>query len=177
MQRVAGQATSTVQPVSEQAFTDLLVPLVQPGYRLACALLHDSQLAEDVVQDASLIAWRKFGRLRDRSKLRSWFFGIVANECRNARRTRWFRGVTFGLSPKLSTSSAEESWVRNADVREALRRLSHEDRLVVSLYFYLDMPVDEIAAVVRGSVDATRKRLYRAVQRLRPDVDIEEALR
>ena len=177
MRQVASPAVSTVKPLNEQAFTDLLVPLVQPGYRLACAMLHDSQLAEDVVQEASLIAWRKLGRLGDRSRLRGWFFGIVANECRNARRHRWLRGVTLGLSPRLSTASGEERWVRDADVREALRRLSHEDRLVVSLYFYLDMPVDAVASVVGGSVDATRKRLYRAIQRLRPDLAIEEALR
>jgi RNA polymerase sigma-70 factor, ECF subfamily len=174
---VASQAASTVQPLNEQVFNDLLVPLVQPGYRLACSLLHDSQLAEDVVQEASLIAWRKLGKLDDRSRFRAWFLAIVANECRNARRNRWLRAVTFGLSPKLSIASGEERWVRDADVRESLRRLSYEDRLVVSLYFYLDMAVEDVAAVVGSSVDATRKRLYRAVHRLRPDLAIEEALR
>ena len=166
-----------MQPKSEQAFNDLLVPLVQPGYRLACALLHDAQLAEDVVQEASLIAWRKLGKLSDRSRARGWFLSIVANECRNARRNRWLRAVTFGLSPKLSIASGEERWVRDADVRESLRRLSHDDRLVVSLYFYLDMPVEEVASVVGSSVEATRKRLYRAIHRMRPDLTVEEALR
>ena len=166
-----------MQPKSEQAFNDLLAPLVQPGYRLACALLHDGQLAEDVVQEASLIAWRKLGRLDDHSRVRAWFLSIVANECRNARRNRWWRAVTFGLSPKLSTASGEDRWVRDADVRESLRRLSHEDRLVVSLYFYLDMPMEEVASVVGSSVDATRKRLYRAIHRMRPDLTVEEALR
>lgn len=166
-----------MQPMNEQAFNDLLVPVVQPGYRLACALLHDSQLAEDVVQEASLIAWRKLRKLSDPSRARAWFLSIVANECRNARRNRWLRAVTFGLSPKLSIASDEERWVRDADVRESLRRLSHQDRLVVSLYFYLDMPMEEVASVVGSSVDATRKRLYRAVQKLRPDLAVEEALR
>jgi RNA polymerase sigma factor (sigma-70 family) len=177
LQSVATQAASTVQPLNEQVFNDLLVPLVQPGYRLACSLLHDSQLAEDVVQEASLIAWRKLGKLNDRSRVRAWFLGIVANECRNTRRNRWWRAVTFGLSPKLSIASGEERWVRDADVRESLRRLSYEDRLVLSLYFYLDMPVEDVASVVGSSVDATRKRLYRAVHRLRPDLAIEEVLR
>lgn len=177
MQMVASQAATKVQPMNEQAFSDLLVPLIQPSYRLACALLHDAELAEDVVQEASLKAWRKLGRLSDRSRMRPWFFGIVANECRNVRRTRWLQGVTFGLPVNLSIASGEERWVRNADVRDALRRLSYEDRLVVSLYFYLDMPVAEVASVVGSSVDAARKRLYRAVQRLRPDLTVEEALR
>ena len=177
MQRVAGQAASAVQPVNEQVFTDLLAPLVQPGYRLACAMLHDSQLAEDVVQEASLIAWRKVKRLEDHSRARAWFLGIVANECRNARRRRWWRGVTFGVSPTLGVASGEDRWVSDADVRDALRRLSQEDQLVVSLYFYLDMPLDDVATVLGTKVDAARKRLYRAIHKMRPDLAIEEALR
>ena len=168
---------STVSPVNEQAFTDLLVPLVQPAYRLACALLHDSSAAEDIVQDASVIAWRKVGRLHDQSKVRVWFLGIVANECRNAKRRRWLAAVTIGLPKELSVLSGENRTVDRADVRQALRQLSHEDRLVAVLYFYLDMPMEEIAAVARTSVGATRTRLYRAVHRLRPDMVIEEALR
>lgn len=174
---MASSAAVSPEPMNEQSFTDLLAPLVQPGYRLACAMLHDCQLAEDVVQDASLIAWRKLGRLEDRSRLRSWFLGIVANECRNLRRLRWRSIVNFGLAPTLASPSGEERWATNTDVREALRRLSHGDRLVVSLYFYLDMPLTEIAAVAGTSVEAARTRLYRATRRLRPDLAIEEALR
>ena len=163
--------------MNEQVFTDLLAPLVQPGYRLACAMLHDSQLAEDVVQEASLIAWRKIKRLEDRGRARAWFLSIVANECRNARRRRWWRGVTLGVPPTLSIASSEDHWVSDADVRHALTRLSHEDRLVVSLYFYLDMPIDEVAGILGTRVEAARKRLYRAIHRLRPDLAVEEALR
>ena len=166
-----------VERVNEQSFTDLLVPLVQPAYRLACALLHDGPAAEDVVQDASVIAWRKFGRLADRSRLRAWFLGIVANECRNAKRRRWFTSVGLGLPTLMAVASGENRIVDRADLRQALRQLPYEDRLVVSLYFYLDMPLTEIAAVAGTSVRAARSRLYRAIRRLRPDLVIEEALR
>ena len=175
MQRVASTAVLAVKPISEQSFTDMLAPMVQPAYRLACAMLHDAGTAEDVVQDASLIAWRKLGKLDDRSKLRAWFLGIVANECRNARRKRWVRWL--GLPSELSEPSSEEYVVKRADLRKALLGLGHEDRLVVVLYFYLDMPLGDIAAVARTSVDAARARLYRAIHRLRPGLAIEEALR
>ena len=161
----------------EQSFTDLLAPLVQPAYRLACAMLHDAPAAEDIVQDASLIAWRKLGKLHDRSKLRAWFLGIVANECRNAKRRGWARRVNLGLPSRLSVASSEEHSVKRADLRRAMLQLEHDDRLVVVLYFYLDMPVAEIAAVVGATADAARARLYRAIHRLRPGLAIEEALR
>lgn len=64
-----------------------------------------------------------------------------------------------------------------ADLRRAIAKLAHEDRLVVVLYFYLDMPLEEVAAVTGKSAGAARARLYRAVGKLRPGVAIEEALR
>jgi RNA polymerase sigma-70 factor, ECF subfamily len=177
VERVAHEPVTAVRGSSEQSFNELFGPLVQPGYRLACALLHDSQLAEDVVQEASLIAWRKVKRLEDPGRARAWFLGIVANECRNARRRRWWNGVRFGLPTNLSVASGEDRWATDADVREALRKLSYDDRLIVSLFFYLDLPVDEVASTLGINVDAARKRLYRAIHRLRPELDVEEALR
>jgi DNA-directed RNA polymerase specialized sigma24 family protein len=48
--------------------------------------------------------------------------------------------------------------------------------LVVVLYFYVDLPLEEVAVVVGSSVGAARARLYRAVKRLRPDLETQEAL-
>jgi RNA polymerase sigma-70 factor, ECF subfamily len=168
---------STVLPINEQSFRDLLVPVLQAGYRLAGAMLHDPQAAEDVVQDASLIAWRKLPHVEDRSRVRSWFLGIVANECRNARRRTWLRSVTLGLPSRLAVGSGEDRIVTRADLRRALRQLRHQDQLVVTLHFYFDMPMPEIAEVAGISVEAARSRLYRAVRQLRPELAIEEALR
>ena len=174
MQRVAELPT---HPVSESTFADLLKPLIEPGFRLALAMLHDAHAAEDAVQEASFTAWRKLGRMHDQGRLRPWFLGVVANKCRNARRTRWTAGVDLGVSEGVSVASGEDRALSGADLRRAIARLGHDDRLVVVLFFYLDMPLDEVAAVAGSSVGATRARLYRAVKKLRPDVAIEEALR
>jgi DNA-directed RNA polymerase specialized sigma24 family protein len=48
---------------------------------------------------------------------------------------------------------------------------------VVVLYFYLDMPLEEVAAIMGSSTGAARARLYRAISKLRPGVAIEEALK
>src|SRR5215472_1517712 len=161
-------------PVGEATFADLLKPLIEPGFRLALALLHDPTAAEDAVQEASFTAWRKLGRMADRGRLRPWFLGVVANKCRNARRNKWSSRVE--LTEDVSVVSSEEATLRGADLRRAISRLGHDDRLVVALYFYLDLPVDEVATVAGKSVGATRARLHRAIKRLRPDVAVEEAL-
>jgi RNA polymerase sigma-70 factor, ECF subfamily len=176
MQQVADvKPSSASHPVSESTFADLLKPLIEPGFRLALAMLHDPHAAEDAVQDASFTAWRKIGQMHDQGRLRPWFLGVVANKCRNSRRRRWL-GVRLGLPEELSVVSAEDRALHQADLRRAIALLKHDDRLVVVLYFYLDMPLEDVAAVTGRSVGAARARLYRAIAKLRPGVAIQEAL-
>lgn len=140
-------------------------------------MLHDAQAAEDALQEASFTAWLKLGQRQDQGRLRPWFLGVVANKCRNARRTKWSAHVSLGVPEHVSVVSSEERTLRGTNLRRAIARLGHDDRLVVVLYFYLDMPLDDVAAVAGSSVGAARARLYRAINKLRPDVAIEEALR
>src|SRR5437763_16740590 len=76
------------------SFSQLNDPLLDPAYRLAAVMLGDRSAAEDAVQEASIKAWRKLRQLRGEvGSLRSWFLSIVANECRMARRQRWWAVV------------------------------------------------------------------------------------
>jgi RNA polymerase sigma-70 factor, ECF subfamily len=167
---------STPLAGGEKDFENLILPLADLGYRVACAMLHDPQAAQDAVQEASLTAWRKLPGVRDRERLRPWFLGIVVNECRNSRRLKWVADVNLGLPAELSIASAEEKVLQGADLRRAVSQLDPRDRLVVVLFFYVDLPLEEVAAVVGSSVGAARARLYRAIKRLRPDLGIQEAL-
>jgi RNA polymerase sigma factor (sigma-70 family) len=170
-------ARRSARDASTDDFAALLRPLIAPAHRLAVAMLHDPQAAEDAVQEAALIAWRKMPSLRDRERLRPWFLGVVANKCRNARRHKWSARVVLGLPETATVASAEDRALRGADLRDAVSRLRQEDREIVVLFFYLDLPLEEVAAVLGRSVAATRARLYRSIQKLRPGLDPEEALK
>lgn len=150
----------------EAAFELLLEPLLAQAHRLACALLRDSQLAEDAVQEAALNAWRKLSQLREGSEMRPWFLKIVANECRSAARTRWF-SVQRGVDLEPSGEGPEEGVVAGVELRRALRSMDHDKRLVLVLHWYLDLPIDEIAATTGISVRGAETRLLRATNELR----------
>jgi RNA polymerase sigma-70 factor (ECF subfamily) len=157
----------------EAAFTSLLRPLLEPAYRLAAGMLQDRQLAEDAVQEAAVKAWRKLHQLREGTEMRPWFLGIVANECRSTRRGRWW-GVLKTEPESRSAEAPDEAAVRAVDLRTALKRLRPEQRLVVVLYFYLDLPLAEIATITSASFAAVRGRLYRGIHALKADSTISE---
>ena len=159
-----------------QSFSLLIEPLFDPAYRLAAVMLSDRSAAEDAVQEASIKAWRKIGQLRgDAGSLRAWFLSIVANECRMARRQRWWSVVRM---PEMDRPAdpADLYSGQSSDLKAALLRLSEEDRLPLVLHFYLDLPLDEVARVLRVSPSAAKSRIYRAAHRLRPELSVEEVI-
>jgi len=154
------------------SFAALIEPLLDPAYRLAAVMLADRSSAEDVVQEASVKAWRKLRQLRgDASSLRPWFLSIVANECRMARRQRWWSVLKVADVPS-SGSSPDPS--ASSDLHEALLKLKPEERLPLVLHFYLDLPLDEVARALHVSPSAAKSRIYRAAKRLRSDLTLEE---
>jgi RNA polymerase sigma-70 factor (ECF subfamily) len=105
--------------------------------------------------------------------MRPWFFGIVANQCRTTRRGRWW-SVLKTEPERRGAESPDEEAVRGIDLRSALKRLRPEPRLVVVLYFYLDLPLEEIASITKASFAAVRGRLYRGIRELKADFPITE---
>lgn len=154
------------QAGDQAAFATLLRPLVASAYRLAGAMLHDPHAAEDVVQEASLKAWRKLHQVRPGAEVKPWFLGIVANECREVRRGRWW-SVLKQPEPELPAMPGGDSTAAFADLRRAIRRLKHRRRLLLVLHWYLDMPVAEVASITGASEDAVKSELSRAVGQLR----------
>lgn len=150
--------------------------LIAAGYKLACVMLRDPVAAEDAVQEAALRAWRKRSRLRPGSDPLPWFLAIVGNECRSARRLRWSSVIKTDV-PEGRVGAHDEGVLLGADLRRALLTLGWTDRLVVVLYFYLDLPVDRVAAAACLSPAAARARLRRAIRKLRPGLELEEELR
>jgi RNA polymerase sigma-70 factor (ECF subfamily) len=162
-----------ISGVTETDFEALIGPLVEPGVRLAYSMLGDRAEAEDATQDAITQAWRKLAQLRDRSQVRPWFLSIVANRCRNLRRTRWFGTVRIAdLFGAPRPAEADE----RIDLEQGMAGLPLTDRQVLFMHFYLDMPVEEVATSLGISAAAAKGRIYRACKRLRPSL-VEEDLR
>jgi RNA polymerase sigma-70 factor (ECF subfamily) len=160
---------------AQSDFTARLEAVLDPAHRLATVLLRDRAAAEDAVQEAAVKAWRKQDQLREGERFASWFLSIVANECRMARRTRWWHVIRSG-EPVESREPAADAFAAS-DLRDAVLRLEPSDQAALFCFFYLDLPMEEVARVLRISPAAARARVYRAAKRLRPELDPSEELR
>ena len=154
------------------SFMQLVEPLLPAAYQLAVGMLRSEPDAEDAVQEAVLKAWRHFGRFRRDSDLKPWLLTIVANQCRDQRRSRWWSVVRRSEPPDDvvdATSSVDPAAV---DLRRAIDHLAHDERLVLILRYYLDLSYEEVAQTLGTTTKAAKSRTYRAIQRLRVSPEV-----
>lgn len=159
-----------------RAFSELLAPSFDSGFRLAMTMLKDRTAAEDAVQEAAFKTWRKLQRVREGADIKPWFLAILANECRSARRGRWWQVVRshdLALGPSAVNESRWADWI---DLDAALDRLGRQHLLALTLYYHLDLPIEEVARVLGCSEGAARQRIHRALAALRPGLAMERTL-
>jgi RNA polymerase sigma-70 factor (ECF subfamily) len=154
-----------------RAFEELLAPLVDPAFRLAMTMLKDREAAEDAVQESALKAWQHLGKFRSGFSLRPWFPTIVANQCRSARRTKWWS--VQRLAEITQRRSRDDRWAERMDLDAALDRLPRRHLQVLALYYHLDLPIDEVARILSCSEGGARQRIHRALAALRPGMALE----
>jgi RNA polymerase sigma-70 factor (ECF subfamily) len=155
-----------------EAFDDLVGVHLESGYRVALAILGNPEEARDAVQEAAFKAWRRLSQLRDGRAARPWFLTIVANQCRSVRRGRWWSVVRM---PSVARTGAdfEAATAKSTDLQRALAALPAEDRLPLFLHFYLDLPLEEVGAVLGLSAAGAKTRVYRAARKLRPGLELD----
>ena len=134
----------------------------------------DADLAQDAVQAAWPIVWRKLGTVRDAGHLRPWLLTVAANEARQLLRRRRRRVVVqLDVADLGSTRHDPAESIPSVDLRAAVRRLEPEDRTLLALRYVAGFDATELGAAMGMSPSGVRSRLERLTARLRRELDHE----
>jgi RNA polymerase sigma-70 factor (ECF subfamily) len=154
----------------EAAFAQVVATYHADMARVAFAACGDRELAEDAVQAAWLIAWKKFHSLRHPERVRPWLLAVTANEARQLLRRRHGPVVEIDVEAPGDSRNDPSAGIERLDLRRALAHLSPDDRALVAMHFVIDLSSDELGAAVGTSPSAARMRLSRIVDRLRKEL-------
>jgi RNA polymerase sigma-70 factor (ECF subfamily) len=154
----------------EAAFAQLVAAYHADMARVAFAACGDRELAEDAVQAAWLVAWRKLHSLRDPDRVRPWLLAVTANEARQLVRRRHGPVVEIDVDVAADRRADPSTGVERIDLRRALAHLSPDDRTLLAMHYAVDLSSDELAMAVGTSPSTARKRLSRAIDRLRKEL-------
>ena len=163
----------------ENAFASLVRKYQKQVHALAWQKIRDFHIAEDIVQETFLQAYRKLETLEDPTQFSRWLYQIADRLC-----IAWFRKNRLQTEPLEDTHISEigaETYSRYVAAEHAktfaeaqrdlveklLAKLKESDREVITLHYFEEMTSSEIGTFLGVSENTIKSRLHRARQRLK----------
>jgi RNA polymerase sigma-70 factor (ECF subfamily) len=157
----------------EAAFALLTDQLVGRFQRVAFAILRDPDLAADATQAGLVRIWQKLPRLRDPDRFEAWAHKLLVHACyAEAKRSRR-PDVIVALATEPAVPDGLDVIIRRDQLDRGFARLTLEQRAVIVLRIYLDLPVEVVAEALDIPVGTVKSRLYRAVSALRASLEAD----
>jgi RNA polymerase sigma-70 factor (ECF subfamily) len=159
------------------AFSELTARTIGRLMAAARMILRDEYAAQDAVQDALVEAWRSLPGLRDPDRFEAWLRKLVVRSCFNrVRRDRGRALAEIALTPadEPSTGDTERRVVLQDQLERGLARLSAQQRAVLVLVHYMDLPLADASNALGIPIGTTKSRLNRATQALRAAIEADD---
>ena len=164
-------STSESPAVREHRFQALFGKYMNDLFRYAYWLVHDKAVAEDLVQETMLRAWKSMDRLQKPEAAKGWLITILRRE--NARRFERFQ-PQFSAMPTEALADSHRDYDTSTEafvLRNAIAELPEDYREPLLLQVIHGYSQKEIAAELGISVAGAGTRLFRARKKLRALVE------
>jgi RNA polymerase sigma-70 factor (ECF subfamily) len=174
------RVTEVQRPAAEGVrFEKLLEPILPLAYGVAFRLARNQSDAEDLVQEAALLAYRAYHTYEQGTNFKAWYLRILTNAFFAKYRRRKRQPVTMDIddAPPLhllfqmhaagiadrtdDPAAALLSRLDAEQISDAIAALPEEYRAVCTLYFLDDMAYQEIAEILDCPIGTVRSRLHR----------------
>jgi RNA polymerase sigma-70 factor (ECF subfamily) len=163
------------------AFSSLAEASLDRQYAVATLILRDRDRAQDAVQEALVSAWRDLRSLRDPDAWEAWLYRLTVWACyRLARKERRREVVELHIVPDPQMVGAADATASVLDQDQLERRLGDlpiDQRAVLVLRYFLDLPLADVAAVLGIPIGTAKSRLYRGLEVMRAGMSAEPEAR
>lgn len=146
--------------------TEFIVADQQKFYRVAYTYVQNKDSALDVVQNAICKALENYGSLRNESAMKTWFYRILANESLNYIRKNK-REIAYEPAEFPEEIYVEPAYEAGLNLFHEVQALPEQMRTVVTLHYFEEMTLKEIAQITGVNLNTVKTRLYSALRRLK----------
>ena len=149
------------------AFGELYAAMRQDLFRFAYYQTSSPHLAEDAVSDCVLLAFQKIRQLKKPQSVRSWFFSILLNCCREKQHEKALLTQMADIEDCCRLLQQESDLASHAALHMALRQLPDADRELLLLSVLFGYNSKELAEMTGSKSGTVRSRLSRTKDTLR----------
>ena len=165
--KIIDNLVSSAKKGSAEAFGELYEIYSRDMFRFAYYYLGSGTLAEDCVSECVCIAFQKIGSLRKASAFKSWLFKILHNCCNSALREKMLSTGNVEYSSLTDLSDEGEDITEKLSIRQALSRLSDEEREIVILHYCQGYTSKEIGEILDMKDATVRSKILRSGEKMR----------
>lgn len=159
------------------AFAELAGAAISRLDAAAWLMIRDADRATDAVQNALVRAWRDLPALRDPDRFDAWLHRLLIHACideiRRVRRHRLDLDIT-DLSDPPAIADTSSAFADRDQLERGFRRLGPDERAVIVLHHYLDLPLPQVASTLGIPLGTTKSRLYRGLREMRAALDADD---
>lgn len=160
----------------EQKFTELIEENKLRFYKTAKVILKNDDDIYDAIQDALISMYRSYEQLENKEYFSTWATRIVINKCYDLLRKN--RNNVVAIDEKvendMNMAQYDKYEVDEYGIKEAMKYLNEDFKLIVVLYYYNNYSIKEISQIVNIPEGTVKSRLSKAREILRQKLEKEE---
>lgn len=148
----------------KMAFAALYAQIYRELFQYACFVLRTKQDAEDAVSEAVADAFATIGKLKDEAAFKRWVFKILSCKCKK-QLAAYYKKEACNLP--LQADHQLESTDAALDMQTAMKSLSGEERMIVSLTALGGYNSAEVSQILKINRNTVRSKYARALEKLK----------
>lgn len=151
---------------NEQIIEAILLEQYNQYYRLAYSYVKNEADAGDIVQNGAYKALRSSHTLRQQEYAKTWVYRIMLNEIFAYLRQPMNDSYEFLQESKGYEAESVVDNYENIDLQRALDSLPEQDKAIITMKYFEDKKLDEIADILDENISTVKSRLYRSMKKL-----------
>jgi RNA polymerase sigma-70 factor (ECF subfamily) len=144
----------------DEALERLLDAYEQKVFRMAVAILRDHGRAQEATQDIFLKLWRALPSYDGRAALSTWLYTIARNTCLTTVRAETYRRPSGDI--RTFEPHAQPIRPENIALQNAIDRLPEVQRTILTLFYFEDRNIAEVASLLGMPEGTIKSHLHRA---------------
>lgn len=159
----------------KQAFINIIEEHKIALYKVIKAILQNEDDVCDAMQETLINIYENIHKLQNEKYFKTWAIRIAINECYHIiRKQKINQDKIVKIQTETVAQEKENSSIEKTDIEIAISKLDEDLRIVVVMYYYNNLKVNDIAEVLQIPAGTVKSRLSRARESLYESLKQEE---